>query len=279
MGNAPAMGTDVFANAASGFTVYYFNGKTGFTSPMWLGYPAVNMGAASPTAIWLLAKGLPHDADLQDDPNHDGVNLLMAYALNLDPNQNLSGSMPNPVCAAGQMRLTFHAGSADVTYTVESSTDLKVWSTDGVTLSAMDAGNCRTASVNMDASTRFMRLVVSNVATLSPIDTWLLANGYPAGSDLQADPNHDGVNLLLAYALNLDPNRNLSGSMPKPVCAAGQMRLTFHAGSAGVTYTVESSTDLKVWSAESAPPDANGFRTATVPMTAPSRFMRIVVTY
>jgi len=35
------MGEDVFEAAASGFTVYYMDGKTGFTSPEWHGYKAV----------------------------------------------------------------------------------------------------------------------------------------------------------------------------------------------------------------------------------------------
>jgi hypothetical protein len=39
MGNAPAMGVDVFAQSAMGFCVYYYNGETGFTNPQWLGYP------------------------------------------------------------------------------------------------------------------------------------------------------------------------------------------------------------------------------------------------
>ena len=39
-GNAPTMGSSVFSNTASGFTVYYLNGSTGFTSPTWQGYPA-----------------------------------------------------------------------------------------------------------------------------------------------------------------------------------------------------------------------------------------------
>ena len=36
LGNAPtAMGGGTFSSAASGFTVYYFSGRTGFTSPAW----------------------------------------------------------------------------------------------------------------------------------------------------------------------------------------------------------------------------------------------------
>jgi hypothetical protein len=40
MGNAPLIGSSVFGSNASGFTVYYFNGATGFTAPTWNGYPA-----------------------------------------------------------------------------------------------------------------------------------------------------------------------------------------------------------------------------------------------
>ena len=43
-GNAPTLGTDVFLNAATGFHVNFYNGKTGFTTPTWNGYDAVNVG-------------------------------------------------------------------------------------------------------------------------------------------------------------------------------------------------------------------------------------------
>jgi len=39
-GNAPSMGDTVFENTAKDFTVYYLEGKTGFTSPKWNGYKA-----------------------------------------------------------------------------------------------------------------------------------------------------------------------------------------------------------------------------------------------
>jgi hypothetical protein len=162
MGNSPTMGSSVFASTASGFTVYYFNGATGFTSPTWMGYPAVNMGAASPFAPWLLSNGFAYNANILTDPNSDGVNLLMAYALNLNPKSNLAGSMPRPVCAANQMSLTFYAGSEGVTYKVEASIDLQNWSTTGVALSAPDSNNLRTATVDLNNPSRFMRLVVSH---------------------------------------------------------------------------------------------------------------------
>ena len=155
------IGSEVFAASAIGFTVYYFDGKTGFTSPTWNGYLAVSMGDPTPVAQWLISHGFSHNADLQTDPNCDGVNLLMAYALDLDPKKNLSGSMPRPIITANQMSLTFFAGTTGVTYTVESSADLHSWSTAEVILSAPDANQFRTATVNMNDSSRFMRLVVA----------------------------------------------------------------------------------------------------------------------
>ena len=44
LGNAPTMASSVFGSAAPGFTVYYSNGATGFTSPTWNGYPACVAG-------------------------------------------------------------------------------------------------------------------------------------------------------------------------------------------------------------------------------------------
>ena len=50
LGSAPTFGSSVFgsavfSNTASGFTVYYYSQSTGFTSPIWRGYPAVSLAA------------------------------------------------------------------------------------------------------------------------------------------------------------------------------------------------------------------------------------------
>jgi hypothetical protein len=283
LGHAPAMGAAVFDLTAPGFTAYYYECRTGFSSPTWQGYPAVKLGDASPLEAWLRGNGLPYDTNLQADSDGDGVNLLMAYALNLNPKQNLSGSMPRPVLIGNQMSITFYAASAEVTYAVESSTDLQTWTSEGVTISAPDANKLRTATVPMNGPCRFMRLGVAEAATLSPLATWLRSNGLPYDANLQADPNGDGVNVLLAYALDLNPKQNLSGSMPRPVLVGNQMSLTFHAGSAGVTYTVESSTDLQTWSSDDVTivedSEDRNYRTATVTRTGPARFIRLVVGY
>ncbi len=164
VGNAPSMGSGVFSKTAAGFTIYCLGGATGFTTPTWLGYPVIRIGNASATALWLVSNGLSPDSDMKSDTNGDGVSLLLAYALNLDPNLNLSGSIPQPVFAGNQMRLTFYAGRSGLTYRVKTSTDLKIWSTNGVTLSALDPNQRRTARVVMSSPGRYMRLDVSESA-------------------------------------------------------------------------------------------------------------------
>ncbi len=159
-GNAPAIGISVFHLADSGFKVRSFVGKWGFAATAWNDYATFNMGAATSVTSWLVTNNLPYDASLLDDPNDDGVNLLLAYALNLDPQRNLSASMPQPLLVGGHLSLRFYAGNIGVTYAVQASSDLLVWGADGVTVSGLDASQVRTATVNLPGSKRFLRLVV-----------------------------------------------------------------------------------------------------------------------
>ena len=169
-GNAPTMGDTVFDDPAinSELRIYFFNGKSGFSAPLWTpvetqaGYVSVNMGPENPLSPWLISNDLPVDADLESDSNGDGVNLLMAYALNLNPNLNLSGSTPQLVKTPTQMSLSFYGAAPGVTYIVECSTNLATWSTAGVTLSAPNSNQVRTATVNTTGPSCFMRLKVSH---------------------------------------------------------------------------------------------------------------------
>jgi hypothetical protein len=43
-GDAPTMGTGVFDIGASGFRIYYHDGKAGFTWPSWYGFPTSVLG-------------------------------------------------------------------------------------------------------------------------------------------------------------------------------------------------------------------------------------------
>ena len=289
IGHAPLMGEGVFdfIPAINAFKIKYYTDKTGFTSPTWLGYPSVALPALPVVPVfdaWLTDNGLPAVSNPQSDSNGDGVSLMMAYALNLDPNKNLAASMPAPVLSGNQLGMTFYAASKGVRYTVQSSSDLKTWTTQNVKLSA-PGNNLLTAAIALGGPHRFMRLAVSysasEAASPTPVSLWLTQYGFPSVFDLAADPNGDGVSLLMAYALNLNPNHNLAGSMPAPVIFGNKMNLTYYAVRPGVTYKVESSNDLQIWTTQNVMLSAlsGNFRTASISLSGPDRFMRLVVSY
>ena len=115
-----------------------------------------------PAASWLLAHRLWYDTNLHQDPDGDGVSLLMAYALDLDPRLNLQGSLPVPVRNGNTLSLSFHATSPGITYRVETSTDLHDWKLKGVNQSAPGPDGRSTATVSLDSPRRFLRLVVED---------------------------------------------------------------------------------------------------------------------
>ena len=161
-GNAPTtVGTGVFLSAAPGFTVFFNSGALNFTTPLWETYPSEALGIEDPYQMWLQSKSLPLGSGLNEDSNGDGVSLLMAYALGLDPAQNHAGSLPKAVVSGNQMTMSFYAGSPGVTYVVETCTNMSNWTTQGVTLSPPDSNQIRTASVIMSGGSQFLRLSVA----------------------------------------------------------------------------------------------------------------------
>ena len=60
-----------------------------------------------------------------------------------------------------ELSLAFHGSAAGIVYSMETSSDLQNWTTEGVSLSGTDADGRVTASVPRDSPQRFLRLVVS----------------------------------------------------------------------------------------------------------------------
>ena len=105
-----------------------------------------------------------------------------------------------------------------------------------------------------------------------------------------ADPDHDGIQNLMEFALGLDPM--LPSTMPATlVVNGGQMEYTYtrsKAALATVTFTVERTDSLTdgIWTSENVeeltPPLADNGVTQTVKVTLPAgnnrRFVRLRVT-
>jgi hypothetical protein len=109
---------------------------------------------------WLARHGLPQDADLSLDLNGDGVDLLMAYALDLDPNANQAGRLLTPVIKSRRFGVSFHGANPEIRYIVQASSNLEDWTSEGVEVSDPDAEGRRMAWVERDTPHRFLRLVV-----------------------------------------------------------------------------------------------------------------------
>ena len=80
----------------------------------------------------MLTHGLDYNAPIHQDLNDDGVSLLMAYALDLDPNRNLTASVPNTILDVSKFTMEFYGASAGITYRVEASKNLVDWSDTGI---------------------------------------------------------------------------------------------------------------------------------------------------
>jgi hypothetical protein len=82
--------------------------------------------------------------------------------------------------------------------------------------------------------------------------------------------------LLTAYALNLQSGENL----PTPVVEGDQLVLNFSAGKPGITYEVESSTNLVDWNSTNVSVshlNEDCLLSASVELEGQSKFLRIVI--
>jgi hypothetical protein len=147
---------------AAAFTIVYFQGRQGFSSPTWREYQSVMIDAADePVVQWLAQYGYRYDTELGTDPDGDDVSLLMAYALDLDPHRHPAASLPKPELGPDGLQIDFHATTPGIRYRVETSEDLARWTTEGVVVASPGPDHRSTAIVARNAPTRFLRLVVA----------------------------------------------------------------------------------------------------------------------
>lgn len=124
-----------------------------------------------------------------------------------------------------------------------------------------------------------------------PADQWRYQTfgasaNEPAAAD-SADWDHDGLENLLEYALQLDAKVAYTRGLPKPVVLNDHLTLSYVPTAGDITYAVEASTDLANWStddieqvsvANPEPPGSLTFRYKHPLSTAGKVFLRLKMT-
>ena len=109
-------------------------------------------------------------ADLAD-PDSDGISNLLEYALDLAPLTPSTSGLPALATSAGQLTLTYKRARNDITYVVQTTTNLASpndWTTTGVAQGTPNADGTTTASIPTSNTTRFLRLQVTRTPQPTP---------------------------------------------------------------------------------------------------------------
>lgn len=151
-----------YSTNAGGASVFHYDNRSWIGPGAWQGFPLVSMGTRSEFKDWLIQRCMAHNSDPELDKNMDGVSLLMAYALGLDPELNLTNSMPQAVVTPNHLKISFFGQRSDIDYLVKTSTDLINWGTDGVFVSNPDINGMREALVTRDKPKGFLKVTVTS---------------------------------------------------------------------------------------------------------------------
>ncbi len=123
---------------------------------------------ADTLADFLTAAGVPSNLrGPNDDADNDGLDNLLEYALDLNPNGNgggsFTGSLPTTTTTPTLLQLTYRRVRNDVTYVVETSPTLSggTWTSAGVTQGTPAENGTTTASIPITPGGGFLRLSVT----------------------------------------------------------------------------------------------------------------------
>jgi hypothetical protein len=215
LGNAPSVGLGVFDGNAIGFSVKYYSGTTGFTSPKWNGYVSVNLGTlplSIATATLSAGKiGVSYNQPLQATGGSP------PYTWDL-----VSGSLPPLLVLGGNGTITgMPATATTANFTVR-----------------VTGGDSQSITGNI------------TLTVTSPYATWqgikFTTSDITAGlTTMPADFDGDGTPNLLEYAFATDPK--VAAASPVAVNVSGnnlQISFPCDATCTDITYTVQSSSTL-----------------------------------
>ena len=94
-----------------------------------------------------------------DDPDGDGLENLLEYALDLSPNG--PSTEPPGIISGGNLTYTYRRARSDVFYIVEASADLINWSPVGVIQGTPLPDGTTTASIPLSTGAQYLHLKVS----------------------------------------------------------------------------------------------------------------------
>ncbi len=165
------------------------------------------------------------------------------------------------------------------------------------------------SGLNYSTTYHYRAVGVNNQGTTLGADAMLTTSGYdfgpfqqqyfsiaqladPSVVGLAADPNHNGITNLMAYAFELNPIASAVSQLPAPQITNGYFTITYTQlhNPIDITYSVEVSNDLAVWSSGptyttqlSLTPIDLLYDSVTVrdnvPATSGPRFIRLRVTH
>jgi hypothetical protein len=111
---------------------------------------------------WKLSRGITLETADDSDDDADGLPLLVEYALDLDPLRSSAHAAPAAVRTDGLLLLSYRRSRTELSYVVQTSSDLVAWTSAGVTQEHAVDGLMVTASVPAGADPRrFLRLAVT----------------------------------------------------------------------------------------------------------------------
>jgi hypothetical protein len=196
---------------------------------------------------------------------------------------------------AGRIAFINADGSSDNSYAIGAGFNMSVNAMALDTLGRLHLGGSFT-SYKGATSTRY---AVLNTVTTTPTDPgapvtgdslagFLTDAGVPANlRGPNDDADNDGLDNLLEYALDLNPNGNggaFTGNPTTSVRTPTQLNFTYRRVRNDVTYIVQTSPDPAnsgAWTAigvTQGTPGPDGTTTASIPLSSGSQFLRLSVT-
>lgn len=156
----PPAGSNSFADASSPAGSRWIYRVTAFnsagSSPS---SPEIELFVPTTYSQWKSDLGIsPGTAD-DDDSDHDGIPLLLEYALALSPASADPAGLPSIERNGNLLEFHYLHARQDITYVVEGSTDLDDWSSDGISTNQATPQRVATVPLNGNPK-RYLRLAV-----------------------------------------------------------------------------------------------------------------------